>query len=134
MGIYDILKYNCSDLSGGQRMRVALARAVASGARLLLFDEPTNNLDDQGIDALTKWMKLWPGTAILVSHDRDFMDDVVSQVIEIDEETKELRAYGGNYSFYRERKDEDFDPLRRCIFKSEWIASALRRMHATNYQ
>ena len=89
-----------SSLSGGQRSRVALARLTLEGANLLLLDEPTNHLDIQSQEVLEDVLRGFPGTVLLVTHDRYLVDTVATQVWMIDAQQEELRAYPGNYSDY----------------------------------
>lgn len=85
-------------LSGGQRSRVALARLTLQGANLLLLDEPTNHLDIASQEVLEDVLTAFPGTVLLVTHDRYLVDAVATQVWMIDD--GELRAYPGNYTAY----------------------------------
>ena len=87
-----------ADFSGGWRMRLNLARALASRAELLLLDEPTNHLDLDAVVWLEQWLATYPGTLLLVSHDRDFLDGCVSHVLHI--ESHRLALYTGNYSTF----------------------------------
>jgi ATP-binding cassette subfamily F protein 3 len=84
--------------SGGWRMRLNLAQALMCPSDLLLLDEPTNHLDLDAIIWLEEWLKRYPGTLIVVSHDRDFLDAVVTAVVHIDQ--RKLRRYSGNYSSF----------------------------------
>ena len=85
-----------SSFSGGWRMRLNLAQALMCPSDLLLLDEPTNHLDLDAILWVEDWLKRYPGTLLVVSHDRDFLDGVVNVILHIDQ--KKLRRYGGNYS------------------------------------
>jgi ATP-binding cassette subfamily F protein 3 len=89
-----------ASLSGGQRSRVALARLTLEGANLLLLDEPTNHLDIQSQEVLEDVLRSFPGTVLLVTHDRYLVDAVATQVWMIDAEQETLRAFPGNYSDY----------------------------------
>jgi ATP-binding cassette subfamily F protein 3 len=91
-----------SSFSGGWRMRLNLAQALMCPSDLLLLDEPTNHLDLDAIIWLEDWLKRYPGTLVVVSHDRDFLDGVVTAVVHIDQ--KKLRRYGGNYSSFEEQR------------------------------
>ena len=91
-----------SSFSGGWRMRLNLAQALMCPSNLLLLDEPTNHLDLDAIIWLEEWLKRYPGTLIVVSHDRDFLDGVVNAVAHIDQ--KKLRRYSGNYSRFEESR------------------------------
>ncbi|MCU0256008.1 MAG: ATP-binding cassette domain-containing protein [Vicinamibacterales bacterium] len=89
-------------LSGGWKMRVAMARVLLGRPDVLLMDEPTNHLDIESIIWLEQYLKAIPGALLMTSHDRDFMNRVVTRIAEID--GGEITAYSGNYDFYeRER-------------------------------
>src|SRR5438874_7847385 len=89
-------------LSGGWKMRVAMARVLLGKPDVLLMDEPTNHLDIESIIWLESFLKSQPGALLMTSHDRDFMNRVVTRIAEID--GGEITAYSGNYDFYeRER-------------------------------
>jgi ATP-binding cassette subfamily F protein 3 len=91
-----------SSFSGGWRMRLNLAQALMCPSDLLLLDEPTNHLDLDAIIWLEDWLKRYPGTLVVISHDRDFLDEIVNVVVHIDE--RKLKRYSGNYSgFERQR-------------------------------
>ncbi|AFJ45399.1 ABC transporter ATP-binding protein [Shimwellia blattae] len=90
------LEQPVSDFSGGWRMRLNLAQALICRSDLLLLDEPTNHLDLDAVIWLEKWLKNYPGTLILISHDRDFLDPIVGKILHIEQEN--LFEYTGNYS------------------------------------
>ena len=89
-------------LSGGQKTRVALSKLLISKPDILLLDEPTNHLDMESIAWLETYLLNYPGAVFIVSHDRYFLDKVVTKVIEID--AGQVRMYAGNYSAYAEKK------------------------------
>lgn len=91
-----------SDFSGGWRMRLNLAQALLVRSDLLLLDEPTNHLDLDTVVWLEQWLKRYPGTLILISHDRDFLDNIVNRIVHI--EHQKLNEYTGGYS--------DFEQMR----------------------
>src|SRR5688572_14052557 len=89
-------------LSGGWKMRVAMARVLLGRPDVLLMDEPTNHLDIESIIWLEEFLKTQPGALLMTSHDREFMNRVVTKIAEID--AGEISVYSGNYDFYeRER-------------------------------
>lgn len=90
--------------SGGWRMRLNLAQALISRADLLLLDEPTNHLDLDAVIWLQRWLKRFTGTLVLISHDRDFLDDVIEQILHI--EHKQAKLYAGNYSAFERQRAE----------------------------
>jgi ATP-binding cassette, subfamily F, member 3 len=91
-------------LSGGERRRLALALVVASGANLLLLDEPTNHLDVESREALEAALIAFPGTVLLVSHDRALIDAVAARTLAIEDAA--LRSYEGGWAEYAERRAE----------------------------
>ena len=97
--------------SGGWRMRVLLAKIMLQQPDILLLDEPTNHLDLPSIEWLEKYLTSYPGTVIIVSHDRFFLDRMVTKVVELF--MQKLHIYSGNYSFYEEEKALRMEFLER---------------------
>jgi len=93
-----------SDFSGGWRMRLNLARALMCRSDLLLLDEPTNHLDLDAVIWLESWLGAYPGTLLLISHDRDFLDSVAGHIAHI--ERQRLTLYSGNYTVFERRRAE----------------------------
>ena len=93
-----------NSFSGGWRMRLQLARALMCPSDLLLLDEPTNHLDLDALVWLEAWLKSYPGTMLVISHDREFLDAVTSVTLHID--SAQLTRYGGNYSKFEELRSE----------------------------
>ncbi len=91
-------------LSGGMKKKVALARALVNEPELLLLDEPTNHLDIVGIEWLETLLKSFSGSALFVTHDRRFLDNVCTRIIELDR--GRLASFPGNYATYQHRKEE----------------------------
>lgn len=107
------LTRDIKEVSGGEATKVALAGILLASPNLILLDEPTNNLDVRSLLFLEKWTEEFPFSLLLVSHDRDFLDKVVDEILEIDEATKKIILFGGNYSFYAKKKKELFEAQLR---------------------
>jgi len=97
--------------SGGWRMRVALAKLLLRRPDILLLDEPTNHLDIDSIDWLEEYLKSYPGTVVIVSHDRYFLDRMVSEIAELTR--GRLWHFDGNYSYYEEAREERYEQWRQ---------------------
>ncbi len=99
-------------LSGGWRMRLNLARALFAPSELLLLDEPTNHLDLDAIVWLERWLLRYPGTAIVISHDRDFLDRIADATLSIEE--RKLVRYAGGYSAFETLRAQRIDQAQRA--------------------
>ncbi|KKI55029.1 ATPase components of ABC transporter [Staphylococcus equorum subsp. equorum] len=104
LGIHDTTK-EVSELSGGQQKRVGLAKTLIEQPDLLLLDEPTNHLDFESINWLINYVKQYPHTVLFVTHDRYFLNEVSSRIIELDR--GKLRTYAGNYEAYIAQRAEN---------------------------
>ncbi|WP_341660989.1 ABC transporter ATP-binding protein [Vibrio sp.] len=96
------MNWNLTQFSGGWRMRLNLAQALLCRSDLLLLDEPTNHLDLDAVMWLERWLQNYPGTLILISHDRDFLDPVVGRIIHV--ENQQMNEYTGNYSSFEDQR------------------------------
>ncbi|MDN7126219.1 ATP-binding cassette domain-containing protein [Pseudidiomarina sp. 1APR75-33.1] len=112
--------------SGGWRMRLNLAQALIARADLLLLDEPTNHLDVDAIFWLEDWLQRFPGTLLLISHDRDFLDAICQQIIHIEQQT--ATCYTGNYSSF-ERQQAEQIAQQQAQFEKEQA----QRKHLQTY-
>jgi len=104
LGLADIpLDTPVSHLSGGQKTRIMLARVLLDEPHLLLLDEPTNHLDIEMLEWLEDWLNRFQGAALIVSHDRAFLDNTVEAILDLNPDTHTIRAYKGNYTDYIEQ-------------------------------
>ncbi len=98
----EMMDGDVGNLSGGWKMRVALARILLQRPDAMLLDEPSNHLDLESLIWLEQFLKAYEGLLLMTSHDREFMDRIVTKIIEIDAGT--LTTYGGGYEFYVEQR------------------------------
>ncbi|WP_339145539.1 MULTISPECIES: ABC-F type ribosomal protection protein [unclassified Sutcliffiella] len=104
-------------LSGGERLKVALAKIWTQSPQLLCLDEPTNHMDMKGVNWLVSELQKFNGAAIIISHDRYFLDKTVSKIYEI--EDCKLMEYEGNYTAYRQEKQRRLDQQTRDYGKQQ---------------
>ncbi len=114
------------DFSGGWRMRLNLAQALMCPSDLLLLDEPTNHLDLDAILWLEDWLKSYPGTLLLISHDRDFLDAVVDHIAHL--EQQKLTLYRGGYSAFERTRAERLAQQQQAYDKQQ-----AQRAHMEKY-
>ncbi|MHC8347179.1 ATP-binding cassette domain-containing protein [Pseudomonas sp. RT6P73] len=114
------------DFSGGWRMRLNLAQALMCPSDLLLLDEPTNHLDLDAIIWLEEWLKSYPGTLLLISHDRDFLDAVVDHVAHVDQ--RKITLYRGGYSAFERARAERLAQQQQAYEKQQ-----VQRAHMESY-
>ncbi|MDP1602605.1 MAG: ATP-binding cassette domain-containing protein [Legionella sp.] len=112
----DEQKQPVNSFSGGWRMRLSLARCLMKPADLLLLDEPTNHLDMEAIFWLEKWLKLSPCSILLISHDREFLDAFVTNILHI--EQQKLTLYKGDYSCFEKTRAEQL-ALQQAMYEKQ---------------
>ena len=115
-----------SSFSGGWRMRLNLAQALMCRSDLLLLDEPTNHLDLDAILWLEDWLNSYPGTLLLISHDRDFLDATVDHILHI--EQQKMTLYTGNYSTFERTRAERLAQQQQAFEKQQ-----LEKAHLQKY-
>ena len=115
-----------SRFSGGWRIRLNLAQALIQPSDLLLLDEPTNHLDLEATLWLRQWLQRYEGTVLLISHDRQFLDDIVSHIVSF--ESHKLVSYRGNYSAFEKQKAE-----RLAQQQSAYEKQQQRRAHMEDF-
>lgn len=111
-----------SQMSGGQRKRVALARVILEEPELIILDEPTNHLDIEIIEWLEEYLKRSRVTLLMVTHDRYFLDRICNKIIEID--NQQIYSYDGNYDYYLRRRRERIEAMAAELAK---VKNTLRR-------
>ncbi|MEY8752309.1 ribosomal protection-like ABC-F family protein [Alkalicoccobacillus gibsonii] len=104
LGIQSLLSNKWNELSGGERTKAGLAMLLLTKPDLLLLDEPTNHLDLAATEWLTEWVNQYAGTVVIISHDRVFLDETVTQIVEMD--GGELSFYETNYSGFVEEREQ----------------------------
>lgn len=113
----DKMQQPVTSFSGGWRMRLNLAQALMCRSDLLLLDEPTNHLDLDTVIWLEDWLRAYTGTLLLISHDRDFLDRVVSHIVHL--EHQQLQLYKGNYSDFEIRRAEQLSVQQAAYDKQQ---------------
>jgi ATP-binding cassette subfamily F protein 3 len=106
-----------TSFSGGWRIRLNLAQALMCPSDLLLLDEPSNHLDLDATVWLEQWLQAYPGTLLLISHDRDFLDNIVTDIVQI--EGQQLVSYKGNYSAYERQRAERLAQQQAVYLKQQ---------------
>jgi len=104
------------EFSGGWRMRVMLAKLLLENPSILMLDEPTNHLDLPSIEWVENYLRNYPGAVVVVSHDRQFLDNVILKTIEVT--NQQLISYEGNYSFYLQEK-EMRETIQQSAFENQ---------------
>ncbi len=110
------MSWSLTQFSGGWRMRLNLAQALLCRSDLLLLDEPTNHLDLDAVMWLERWLQSYPGTLILISHDRDFLDPIVGRIIHV--ENQALNEYTGNYSSFETQRAQKL-VLQQAMYQKQ---------------
>lgn len=122
---HDVLKKNVRDFSGGWRMRLNLAKTLMCPSDILLLDEPTNHLDLDAIVWLESFLKRYPGTLLVISHDRDFLDAITDHILHIEHQT--LFQYRGNYSAFERTRAERLQQQQAVYDKQQKLRAHMEK-------
>lgn len=130
LNIHDLLSMSFAQISGGEKTKVGLAKILLQDPDLLLLDEPTNHLDLQAVEWLGEFLNNYSGTVVLISHDRYFLDEVVSRILDL--EDGELAVYHTNFSGYVKEKEErllrEFQAYEEQQKKIKKMKEAIKRL------
>ncbi|QQZ08860.1 ribosomal protection-like ABC-F family protein [Heyndrickxia vini] len=128
--ITSLLPQKFSDISGGEKTKVGLGKILLKNPDLLLLDEPTNHLDLQAIEWLGDYLKDYPGTVVVISHDRYFLDEIVNRIIDL--EDGEVHLYKTNFSGFVKEKEErllqEFQAYQEQQKKIKKMKEAIKRL------
>ena len=144
LGLADVpLDWPAAALSGGQKTRLGLAALLVRDPQLLILDEPTNHLDVSALEWLEGWLGAFPGGALIVSHDRTFLDETVNRIVALDGQTHTARVFEGAYSDYAaavrseldrqwaQWRDQQVEIARLQSDARQTMARAVRKENAT---
>lgn len=130
LSIQPLLDQSFQSLSGGEKTKIGLAQLLLKQPDLLLLDEPTNHLDLMSVEWLGQFLKEYKGTVVMVSHDRYFLDDVVTKMLDL--EDGEITSYKGNYSVFVKEKEErllkEFQAYEEQQKKIKKMKEAIKRL------
>lgn len=115
----DMLDMKLTNLSGGQKSKVAFARLLYSRPEILLLDEPTNHLDVETRSFVTNYLKNYKGMVLIISHDTEFLNNIVSKILYVNKTTHKLTIYDGNYDTYKNKLAIEKELKERLIEKEE---------------
>ena len=116
---FDLLDLKLTDLSGGQKSKIAFAALLYSMPEILLLDEPTNHLDVTTRTFITNYLKNYKGMVLIISHDIEFLDSITNKILHIDKVTKKMKVYNGNYTEYKKKEKQEQIAKERLIEKQE---------------
>jgi len=123
----DMVFKQVAAVSGGEKARLAMAAMLVQPANLLILDEPTNHLDIPAKETLEAALKQYDGTILIVSHDRYFISQVATKIVEIRD--GELRLYRGDYHYYLDKLEAEKEEARRQVAEAERAAKQAAKRH-----
>lgn len=123
---FDLLDMKLCDLSGGQKSKIAFAHLLYSKPEILLLDEPTNHLDVGTRKFITNYLKNYKGMVLIISHDIEFLNDIVNKTLYVDKAEKSLSVYNGNYRDFMKKRTAEKEAKEKLIEKQEKEIEKLR--------
>lgn len=123
---FDLLDMKLCDLSGGQKSKIAFAHLLYSKPEILLLDEPTNHLDVGTRKFITNYLKNYKGMVLIISHDIEFLNDIVNKTLYVDKAEKSLSVYNGNYRDFMKKRAAEKEAKEKLIEKQEKEIEKLR--------
>lgn len=137
----NLLEMDVKDLSGGQKSKIAFARLLFSNSDILLLDEPTNHLDIKTKGFVTNYLKNYRGTVLIISHDIDFLNEIITKTMFINKVTHKIKIYRGNYHEFKRQyacemlqKEVRIREQEREIKHLEEVVSKINQASATNHK
>lgn len=137
----DLLEMDVKDLSGGQKSKIAFARLLFSNSDILLLDEPTNHLDIKTKGFVTNYLKNYRGTVLIISHDIDFLNEIITKTMFINKVTHKIKIYRGNYHEFKRQyacemlqKEVRIREQEREIKHLEEVVFKINQASATNHK
>lgn len=115
----DLLERPMSELSGGQKSKMAFCQLLFSKAEILLLDEPTNHLDVSTKDYITKYLKTYNGMVLIISHDVDFLNQIINKTMLVNKITHKIQMYDGDYTTYQKKYAEEMRLREMTIVQQE---------------
>lgn len=115
----DLFDKKMTELSGGQKSKTAFARVLFSNPEILLLDEPTNHLDVETKNFVTQYLKNYHGSVFIISHDVDFLNQIVNKILFVNKVTHKISVYSGNYDVYKKKRAEELRNRELLIARQE---------------
>lgn len=124
----ELLDIKLSDLSGGQKSKIAFARLLYSKPEIILLDEPTNHLDKESRDYIINYLKNYKGMVLVISHDIEFLDSITNYTLYINKLTHKIEVFQGNYDKYIKVKEAKEKELQNLLIKQEKEEEKLKKI------
>ena len=115
----NLLDMKLKDLSGGQKSKIAFASLIYSNPEIMLLDEPTNHLDVETRKYITNYLKNYKGMVLIISHDVEFLNEIVNKILYINKTTKKISIYDGNYDIYKKKLEKEKEIQNKIIDNQE---------------